>query len=53
MRRVEMVSTLDTLIHRGDDHVLIIDLGPVEKVSPKVESLGKSFDAVVREPIID
>ena len=51
-RRMEMVSELDTLIHHGDDHILIVDLGPADKVSPRVESLGKSFDAVAREPII-
>ena len=47
-----MVSTLDTLIHHGDDHVLIVDLGPADKVSPRIESLGKRFDAIAREPII-
>ena len=47
-----MVSALDTLIHHGDDHVLIVDLGPADKVSPRVESLGRSFAAVAREPII-
>ena len=51
-QRMEMVSALDTLIHHGDDHVLIVDLGPADKVSPRVESLGKRFDAVAREPII-
>ena len=51
-QRVEMVAALDTLIHHGDDHVLIVDLGPADKVSPRVESLGKRFDAVAREPII-
>ena len=51
-RRVEMVSELDSLIHHGDDHVLIVDLGPADKVSPRVESLGKRFEAVAREPII-
>ena len=30
----------------------IVDLGPAEKVSPRVESLGKRFDAIAREPII-
>ena len=51
-QRVEMVGALDTLIHHGDDHVLILDLGPADKVSLRVESLGKCFDAVAREPII-
>ena len=45
-------AALNTIIHHGDDHVLIIDLGPAEKVSPRVESLGKRFDAIAREPII-
>ena len=51
-RRVEMVAALDTLIHHGDDHVLIVDLGRADRVSPRIESLGKRFDAVAREPII-
>ena len=53
-RRVEMerVVALDTLIHHGDDHVLIVDLRPADRVSPRIESLGKRFDAVAREPII-
>ena len=51
-RRVEMLSALDTHIRYGDDHVLIVDLGPADKVSPRIESLGKKFDAVARAPII-
>ena len=51
-RRAELVSELDIIIHHGDDHVLIVDMGPADKVSPRVESLGKRFDAVAREPII-
>ena len=51
-RRVEMVSDLDTIIHHGDDHVLTVDLGPADKVSPRVESLGKSFNVVARAPVI-
>ena len=51
-RRVAMVAALDSIVHHDDDHVLIVDLGPADKVSPRVESLGKRFDAVAREPII-
>jgi len=51
-QRVEMMSALDSAIHHGDDHVLIVDLGPADKVSPRIESLGKHFDAIAREPII-
>ena len=51
-RRAELGAALDRLIHQSDDHVLIIELGPADRVAPRVASLGKSFAAVVREPII-
>jgi CRISPR-associated protein Cas2 len=34
------------------DALLIIDLGPADKVSPRVASLGDRFEVVSREPII-
>ena len=53
MRHAELISKLDEQIHHVEDHVVIIDLGPADKVEPKVKSLGKrSFIAVKREPII-
>jgi CRISPR-associated protein Cas2 len=51
-RRQEMAAALDALIHHRDDHVLILDLGPAGKVEVNVESLGKNFEAVAREPVI-
>lgn len=49
----EMLATLDQIIHHKEDHVLIIDLGLAEQVSPRVVSLGKSgFEPIAREPII-
>lgn len=51
-RRVEMGAALDNVIHHDHDHVLIVDVGPADRVSPRVESLGKRFEAVAREPII-
>jgi CRISPR-associated protein Cas2 len=52
-RHAEMASLLDQLIHHGDDHVVIMDMGPAEAVSPKVTSLGKrDFTAVERRAIV-
>jgi CRISPR-associated protein Cas2 len=52
-RHAEMVATLDQLIHHTDDHVLIVDLGVVDTVRPRVVSLGKaSFEPVKRDVII-
>jgi len=51
-RRADMSAWLEREIHHRDDHILIVDVGPAEKVDPKVESLGKSFESVKRQAII-
>ncbi len=51
-RRAEMAARLDKLIDHKADHVLIVDVGPAEAVDPRVESLGKTFQAIRREPVI-
>lgn len=52
-RHAEMIATLDQLIHHDQDHVLILDLGVAENVTPRVVSLGKAtFEPVTREPVI-
>jgi len=51
-RRAELARRLEELIHDRDDHVLILDLGPAEKVDPRVESLGKTFESVKRTAVV-
>ncbi len=51
-RRAELIATLDELINHREDHVLIMDLGPADTVTPRVTSLGKDFNAIAREAII-
>ncbi|MCB1875404.1 MAG: CRISPR-associated endonuclease Cas2 [Chromatiales bacterium] len=51
-RHAELYATLDELIHHGEDHVLMLDIGPADKVEPRVSSLGKGFEAVERQPVI-
>lgn len=51
-RRAEMACRLEEVIHGRDDHVLILDLGSADKVDPRVESLGKSFEAVKRQAVV-
>jgi CRISPR-associated protein Cas2 len=38
-----MARRLEEVIHGRDGHVLILDLGPADKVDLRVESLGKAF----------
>ena len=51
-RHAELVATLDEIIANDHDHVLMVDLGPAEGVEPSVISLGKTFQAITREPVI-
>lgn len=51
-RRAELIHLLDGAIHHGEDHILIMDIGPADRVMPRVTSLGKDFSPVTRDPII-
>lgn len=51
-RHADLLATLDQIIHHDQDHVLMLDLGPAESVIPRVISLGKEYNPVVREPVI-
>ena len=51
-RHAELVARLDGLIDHGHDHVVLVDIGVADGVEPRVVSLGKTFDAVRREPVI-
>jgi CRISPR-associated protein Cas2 len=50
--RAEMARRLEETIHGRDDHVLILDLGPADKIEPRVESLGKTFETVKRTAVV-
>ena len=47
-----MVAALNELIHHKEDHVIVLDLGDANRVELRVTSLGKTYEPVVREPII-
>jgi len=52
-RRAELQATIDGIIDHEADHVLFMDLGPADRVAPRVTSLGKAeFEAVQRNPVI-
>lgn len=51
-RLVLLEAGLRERIHARDDHVLLLDLGPADRVQPRVRSLGRSFAPVRREPVI-
>ncbi len=51
-RHADLVATLDEIILNDHDHVVMVDVGPAEKVEPRVISLGKTFQPIEREVVI-
>lgn len=51
-RRIALAVRIEAIVVRGEDHVLIVDLGPADKVDPRIESIGKSFDRIERKAIV-
>ena len=51
-RHAELIALLDGIIHNGEDHLVLLYLGPAENIVPRVVSLGKTFTPVAREPVI-
>ena len=52
MALLRLEATLSEEIDLDEDHVLMVDLGSAENVSPRVRSLGKVFEPVSRESVI-
>lgn len=51
-RLVQMEAALTEAMNQREDHLLIMDLGPADGISPKVRSFGKAFQPVTRKAVI-
>lgn len=51
-RRAELGAALEQLIKREEDHVVIMDVGPADRVQLAVESFGRRFDPIIREAVV-
>jgi CRISPR-associated protein Cas2 len=51
-RRADLETRLRELIKNGEDHVLLIDVGPADQVELAVESIGKTFSKIRREATV-
>ena len=51
-RRAELETRLRELVKAGEDHVLLIDVGPAERTALVVESIGKTFSAIERQAVV-
>jgi CRISPR-associated protein Cas2 len=52
MRHAELIQLIEGIIVVGVDHVIVIEIGPAERITPKVRSLGKGFEEVSKGAII-
>lgn len=51
-RRAELETRLRELIKAGEDHMLLIDVGPADQIHLAVESLGKTFARLERQAVV-
>ena len=51
-RRAELETRLREQIKAGEDHVLLIDVGPADKTDLAVESLGKNFAPIQKRAVV-
>jgi CRISPR-associated protein Cas2 len=51
-RRAELETQLRELVKTGEDHVLLIDVGPADKMDLAVASIGKIFAKIERRAIV-
>ncbi len=51
-RRAELETELRQIIKTGEDHALVIDIGPAEKTDIAVMSIGRTFSAIEREAVV-
>ncbi len=51
-RRAELETLLREIVKAGEDHVMLIDVGPADKMELAVESVGKTFAKIERRAIV-
>lgn len=51
-RRAELETRLRELVKNGEDHVLLVDVGPEDKIELAIESIGKTFSKMERQATV-
>jgi CRISPR-associated protein Cas2 len=51
-RRAELEARLRELVKAGEDHILLIDVGPSDKTQVAIESIAKTFADIERRAIV-
>jgi CRISPR-associated protein Cas2 len=51
-RRAELETRLRELVKNGEDHILLVDVGPADSTHLALHSIGKSFSKMARQAIV-
>lgn len=51
-RRAQLESRLREVIQNGEDHLLIIDIGPAKNINLRIESIGKELNQIERKAVV-
>jgi len=49
---LQLRALLEDEIKHGEDHVLLLDMGPATRVEPRVLSLGQPYSPMDKGPIV-
>ena len=49
---LRMTDTLTDLMNANEDHLMIIDIGPADSITVRVESFGRPFHPIERRAVI-
>lgn len=51
-RRAELETRLRELVKNGEDHVLLIEVGPADNIELAIESIGRTFSKIERRATV-
>lgn len=51
-KRAELESRLREVVRSGQDHLVIIDVGPAKNLKLRIESIGKELNTIERKAVV-
>lgn len=51
-KRAELESRLREVVKNGQDHLMIIDVGPAKNIKLRIESIGKELNAIEKKAVV-
>ena len=52
IKRAELESRLREVIKTGQDHLMIIDIGPAKNIKLRIESIGKELNIIEKKAVV-